>query len=134
MHFIAFDMSLKESAEQYVDRWLMDDFFPDTRKQVTEWWASGMYEEIISRLSGRNRLAFGTAGLRARMGAGFDRMNALTVLQTSQGLVEFIAAAEISKQKKSSMPPKPTVIIGFDGRYTISISSKTKLPVFCLVG
>lgn len=38
----------------------------------------------------RPRIAFGTAGLRARMGAGFANMNALTVIQASQGLASYL--------------------------------------------
>ena len=32
-----------------------------------------------------SRLAFGTAGLRGPMGAGYNRMNDIVILQTSQG-------------------------------------------------
>ncbi len=35
-----------------------------------------------------SRLSFGTAGLRGRMGAGYNRMNDLVILQTAQGLCE----------------------------------------------
>ena len=35
-------------------------------------------------------LSFGTAGLRAPMGAGFSCMNSLTVIQTSQGLAQYL--------------------------------------------
>lgn len=31
-----------------------------------------------------NRMKFGTAGMRARMCAGFSRMNDVTILQTAQ--------------------------------------------------
>ena len=57
-------------------------------------------DEIASLVSAENwahlnkllgsRLRFGTAGLRARMGAGNVCMNVLTVLQTTQGLVAYL--------------------------------------------
>ena len=34
----------------------------------------------------RNRLAFGTAGLRGAMGAGYSRMNPVTIWQCTQVL------------------------------------------------
>ena len=37
-----------------------------------------------------SRVAFGTAGLRAEMGPGPARMNELTVLQASQGLLRHL--------------------------------------------
>ena len=49
------------------------------------------------------RLAFGTAGLRAPIGSGYCCMNELVVIQTSQALYSCI---------------KPTrVVIGYDHRY-----------------
>ena len=36
-----------------------------------------------------SRMAFGTAGLRAHMGPGYNQMNELTILQTTQGLVRY---------------------------------------------
>ena len=45
---------------------------------------SGVVEELRERMC--ERLVFGTAGLRGLMGAGFNRMNHLTVVQATQGL------------------------------------------------
>ena len=42
----------------------------------------GSSEELRRRFS--SRMAFGTAGLRAPMGAGFSFINDLTVIQTTQ--------------------------------------------------
>jgi phosphoglucomutase len=58
------------------------------------------------------RIAFGTAGLRGRMEAGFASMNRLTVTQASQGFVSYlldsIGADSAAKQG---------VVIGYDGRH-----------------
>ena len=40
-------------------------------------------EKTLQSLLG-SRMVFGTAGLRAKMGAGYSRMNDLTVIQTAQ--------------------------------------------------
>lgn len=67
-------------------------------------------EEIASRME--PRIAFGTAGLRAEVGAGAARMNDLVVLQTTQGLCEYVLqdAADPEAAKEQG------VVVGFDGR------------------
>ena len=89
--------------------WLSVDFDPITIAEVQQ-----MDDTIAEdRLAGK-RLQFGTAGLRARMGAGWDRMNSLTVLQTTQGLaahLEHLADHSLDTWKLQG------VVIGFDGRY-----------------
>ncbi len=49
---------------------LLDDPSPDAERTLRD-----LFEQ---------RLAFGTAGLRAKMQAGYSRMNDLTVIQSSQ--------------------------------------------------
>lgn len=58
------------------------------------------------------RLQFGTAGLRAEMGPGFNRMNPLTVLQTCNGIISYI----LSSSSTTTAKPCEGVIIGYDGR------------------
>lgn len=58
------------------------------------------------------RLAFGTAGLRGVMQAGFNAMNDLVVIQTAQGLCKYLIECY----------PKPEdrargIVLGYDGRY-----------------
>lgn len=57
-------------------------------------------------------LTFGTAGLRAKEGRGWNRMNAVTVALTSQGIADYMAEeGEIGQGEHA-----PSVCIGFDGR------------------
>lgn len=58
------------------------------------------------------RMAFGTAGLRANMGPGPTQMNDLTIIQTSQGLVEYaiqVFGLETLQNKG--------IVVGYDARY-----------------
>lgn len=55
---------------------------PSTRAQVEALLAEGHLEDLRTRLC--SRMSFGTAGLRAPMGAGFSRINDLTVIQSTQ--------------------------------------------------
>lgn len=55
-------------------------------------------------------IGFGTAGLRARMQAGFARLNSLTIIQTSQGLAEYLLLTCPGAAAKG-------IIIGYDARH-----------------
>ena len=113
-------------AELLVDEWLMNDFNTPTRVEVLQLLHEAKYSEIEARLSGRNKLAFGTAGLRARMGAGYDRMNCLTVLQTTQGVAAYLD----SIGKRSEGP----VVVGFDGRHNSESFAHVTAAVFLARG
>ena len=70
--------------DSVIDQWLRWDPDPATRKEVEEMRAAGATEALKSRF--KDRIKFGTAGLRGRMQAGPSSLNLLTVLQASQGL------------------------------------------------
>ena len=57
-----------------------------------------------------NRLQFGTAGIRGRMGAGFGQMNDLVIIQTSQGLLSYLQSTQPELSRRG-------VVVGFDGRH-----------------
>ncbi|MEV7621330.1 phospho-sugar mutase [Microbacterium sp. NPDC089321] len=57
-----------------------------------------------------SRLAFGTAGLRGELGAGSNRMNRVLVTQAAAGFAGYLL------QRGSGTGPRPTVVIGYDGR------------------
>lgn len=68
------------------------------------------WETLSKRLL--TRMAFGTAGLRGPMRAGFDSMNDLVIVQTAQGLVEYVKECypSVDDQKRG-------VVLSYDGRY-----------------
>jgi len=70
---------MEETAMRDYLKWELD---PKLREQVSSWIQSGLEVEHF-----RRRLVFGTAGLRGQMGAGLDRMNSVTVMQATQGVV-----------------------------------------------
>ena len=105
------------SLQSLADQWLLWDQDQATSREI-----GSLYElavksdpssvdaegELEKRL--RNRIRFGTAGLRGRMQAGFAFMNCLTVIQTSQGIAQYLVA--------SATAPSPlSVIIGYDTRH-----------------
>ncbi len=63
-------------------------------------------------------LSFGTAGLRAAMSFGFNRMNAITVQLASQGIAEYLCLLSPTLQtgRASPVPAQRIVVIGHDHR------------------
>ena len=115
-------MQRRVKAELQVDEWLMSDFADSTRVEVLELLRDEKFDEINARLSGQSKLVFGTAGLRARMGAGFDRMNCLTVLQTTQGLAAYLV--------DTGVVANAHVVIGFDARHNSESFAHVAAAVF----
>lgn len=93
--------------DKAVHQWLTWDKNWRTRAQVESLVAAGRLEDLRKRLC--SRMSFGTAGLRAPMGAGFNRINDLTVIQSTQGLYSYLCRyfADFSSRG---------VVVGFDTR------------------
>lgn len=87
-------------------RWLAAEPDDDLRDELVALLA-GPRDEAVARFTGR--LQFGTAGLRAAVGAGPQRMNRLVVRQAAAGLADHLLAG-------ASGDEPPSVIIGFDAR------------------
>ena len=66
-------------------------------------------------------LKFGTAGLRAEMGPGFNRMNSLTVIQASQGVCQYLL---------DSGNTDGGIVIGFDHRHNSRQFAELAAAVF----
>lgn len=80
-----------------------------------------MFDAIVALNANMNsRLAFGTAGLRGRMGIGYNKMNELVILQTTQGLIHYL---ENIYGKNDNW--NKSVVIGYDHRQYDSISSES---------
>ena len=94
------------------NNWLLNDPDPKTQKELKELIASAQTEkaalnELESRFSGF--LEFGTAGLRAELGAGESRMNRAVVRRATAGLCDYLL-------EKNSSPP-PVLIVANDARF-----------------
>ena len=89
--------------------WLRLDKDQGTRNEILELVKQDNVKKLEVLLG--SRLTFGTAGLRARMGAGFSRLNSLTIIQTSQGLAHYLL------EQGSASALTPGVVIGYDARH-----------------
>lgn len=98
------------SLEEKVQQWLSWDRVEASRSYIEKLWKEKKTEELQRLLAAR--MEFGTAGLRAIMGPGNSQMNSLTIVQTAQGLLQYL------QQKFSAEALRERgVVIGFDGRY-----------------
>lgn len=112
---------MKPSIEALTQEWLRLDQDPSTRGEIETLVADGNTIELEKRL--RPRIAFGTAGLRATMGAGFARMNAVTVIQASQGLAAYLLQNETNVEERG-------IVIGRDARFNSEYFAKLVAAAF----
>lgn len=115
------DAWLKEQA----DKWMQWDQNEETRKEMQTLIDADDKEELRARLG--KRIAFGTAGLRGKMRAGFSAMNDLTVIQASQGFVTYLQEVDSDLKKKG-------IVIGYDGRYNSTKFARLAAATFISKG
>ncbi|MCJ1308620.1 Phosphoglucomutase-3 [Agyrium rufum] len=117
----------KMELERLAQEWLSLDRNEPTRKEIQDLLDSQDFTELEKRLG--TRISFGTAGLRARMEAGFSRMNCLTVIQTSQGLARhLVETADLTNAQEMS------IIIGYDIRHNSLTFARLAAAAFAKVG
>jgi phosphomannomutase len=75
-------------TEEIIQQYLAWDPNEETKNAIQEYANQNDQKNLEHLLS--KRLAFGTAGLRAVMGPGYNAINDLVVLQTIQGLIRYL--------------------------------------------
>lgn len=115
------DKGIKELAEE----WLRLDEDKSTTDEIYRLLVKGDNDELEKRL--RTRIAFGTAGLRGPMKAGFACMNSLTVIQASQGLAAYLLETEENVKHRG-------VVIGRDARHNSEKFAKLAAAAFVAKG
>ncbi len=96
----------RDSSRDIAEKWLMAEPDEDIRRELIEL-IDGSAEELDERFA--DRLMFGTAGLRAKVGAGPLRMNRLVVRQAAAGLVDYLLRTVEGSAEAG-------ILIGFDAR------------------
>lgn len=81
--------------------------------------------ELANRFGGN--LAFGTAGLRAELGAGPMRMNRVVVRRTAAGIARFLA-------NRAGGAYAPKVVVGFDARHNSREFAEDSAAIFTAAG
>ncbi|KAJ7070359.1 hypothetical protein B0H15DRAFT_925818 [Mycena belliarum] len=109
------------SLEYLVNEWLRLDQNETTSHEIQTMWRAGNKTELEQRM--RKRIEFGTAGLRGKMAAGWSCMNDLIIIQTSQGLCQYVLN---SVQNAASRG----IVIGHDHRYNSERWAELTAAVF----
>ncbi|WP_439591583.1 phospho-sugar mutase [Microbacterium sp.] len=111
--------------------WLAQDPDGETRAELrdvidrAEAGDAGAALDLADRFAGR--LAFGTAGLRGRLGAGSNRMNRVLVGQAAAGFAAYLL-------EKNEGDDPPTVVIGYDGRRNSDVFATDSAEIFAGAG
>lgn len=120
------------NIRQKIEDWLAIDVNPKTREQIQILATnpSKNYNELNDMLN--KRIVFGTAGLRSKMEAGFNRMNDVTVLQASQGLAEYIK--KVHNNNNINQNRELSIVIGHDHRFNSRTFAEITIACFLLKG
>ncbi|MFF2316675.1 phospho-sugar mutase [Arthrobacter sp. NPDC058097] len=78
----------------------------------------------------RGTLQFGTAGLRAALGPGPNRMNRVVVRRAAAGFAQFLLRAVA----EASPGTRPRAVVGYDARYNSDIFAAETAAVFTAAG
>ncbi|XP_058819433.1 phosphopentomutase [Topomyia yanbarensis] len=123
---IQFDSGSAE-LDQKISEWLQWDKNENTLNEIKSLVKGQEWKILSGRLL--KRLAFGTAGLRGVMQAGFNAMNDLVVVQSAQGLCNYILECYPTSVDKAR-----GVVLGFDGRYNSKRFAELSACVFLTAG
>ncbi len=124
----------QEQLLQRAREWLEDDPDEATRAELEELItraesasgsnSSAALDDLADRFDGM--LAFGTAGLRGRLGAGPNRMNRSVVIRAAAGLTAYL-------QDEGGVVA-PLVVIGFDARVNSEVFAADTAEVVAAAG
>lgn len=106
-------------------QWAAADCDPSDRASVEQLVAASDEEALRERFAGN--LAFGTAGLRAIVGAGSSRMNRAVVRRTTRAVAEYLLA----KHPDARTQP---VVVGYDGRLSSQSFARETVGAFVAAG
>lgn len=116
----------EKKLDEQIQLWLKWDRNEKTHNEIKQLVEAKDWNQLRERLL--DRLAFGTAGLRGCMRAGFDSMNDLVIVQTAQGLCEYI------KRSYSTDEYKRGIVFGYDGRYNSKRFAELSATIFIQSG
>lgn len=102
----------RPDLDEKIQEWLLIDKNTATCSELTTLVQNQEVDELEDILT--KRMAFGTAGLRARMGPGYAQMNDVTIIQTSQGFGKYLL------QSNEGLAKEKGVVVGFDARHNSS--------------
>ena len=112
------------SRRSTAERWLAAEPDDDVRAELQAL-LDGPADELDARFDGQ--LMFGTAGLRAAIGAGPLRMNRLVVRQAARGLADYVLELDRRAAERG-------VVIGYDARRKSDVFALDSARVMAAAG
>lgn len=114
-------------------QWVQADPDPETQRELLDLTSRAEGDEAAAaqlrdRFSGH--LQFGTAGLRAALGAGPMRMNRAVVIRAAYGVAEYLA----ERATKENWGTKVRAVIGYDARTKSDAFARDTAAVFTAAG
>lgn len=127
---MVFDNSLHKAVQAWIDQ------DPDTatreEAQTLLHQAESDDDAAIKQLSAAfsDRVRFGTAGLRAPLGAGPARMNRVVVAQATAGFAAFL----LQRATRGETSSPPSIIIGYDARNNSEVFARDTAEIMAGAG
>ncbi|GAX75901.1 hypothetical protein CEUSTIGMA_g3344.t1 [Chlamydomonas eustigma] len=119
-------MKNAEDVMNIACNWIQLDPDEETKLQVSHLVENGDIQTLHELLG--QRLEFGTAGLRGKMGPGYNRMNTLVVMQTAQGLFRYL------QQEVPELLSIGGIVVGHDARHGSLSFARITAQVFMSKG
>ncbi|QDG66298.1 phospho-sugar mutase [Pseudarthrobacter sp. NIBRBAC000502772] len=122
------------SLFRHAREWAAKDPDPTTAAELTELLqlaeegSPAALQELADSFSGT--LQFGTAGLRAALGAGPNRMNRVVVRRAAAGLADFLVDAVGEAAPRT----RPRAVVGYDARHSSDIFAEETAAIFTAAG
>ncbi|WP_332761371.1 phospho-sugar mutase [Pseudarthrobacter sp.] len=122
------------SLFRHAREWAAKDPDPTTAAELTELLqlaeegSPAALQELADSFSGT--LQFGTAGLRAALGAGPNRMNRVVVRRAAAGLADFLVDAV----GEAAPGTRPRAVVGYDARHNSDIFAEETAAIFTAAG
>lgn len=123
-----------ESLFSRAREWAAKDPDPATSAELTELLrlsedgSPAALQELTDSFNGT--LQFGTAGLRAALGPGPNRMNRVVVRRAAAGLAAFLADAV----REAAPGTRPRAVVGYDARYNSDVFAEETAAIFAAAG
>ncbi len=115
---------MTDDLRSVAERWLAAEPDDDIRTELSAL-LDGDAAELAERFAGG--LQFGTAGLRAEVGAGSMRMNRLVVRQAAAGLARYLLDTDPTVRARG-------VVVGYDARRKSDVFALDSARVFAANG
>ena len=79
---------LSPEAAEHLEKWLSDEVYAAFEADIVSLISDENLDELEDAF--RTQIAFGTGGIRGKMGAGPNRINLRTIGEAAQGLAQYV--------------------------------------------